>query len=653
MDLIVESKRKLRALNLYRVSTERQGADDDIPVQKSECRRYAEANGWEVVEEITEKISGYNTPIEDRDSLYRIKDMAVNGEIDLVVAYMSDRIGRQTELAGYIQGLAMLGVKVYTVKEGLIGGLEHNDTLMTYIKFWMAEGESKKTSTRVKDTMKKLNEDGYFMGGSVPYGYTLEDTGIKLNSKKAKTLSKIVPLEEEAVVVKLIFQLILEKGWGASRIAKHLNDLGYTNKGKVFRHNTISRMLRNPTYMGYKRYSVTEKMSGRTKKRVYKKKDEWQVQPFNADLQLVDEDSFYKVQEILDSRVPSMKPDPSKANYPTKSVVLLSGLVKCGICGGNLRTCHSNKTYKRKTDGGITKSKVFRYSCNNARNYKDHGKNNWGTKKVDEIVEQQVIDTLSQIDLDKLEQGIDSFQQSNIKEKEQELTNLTKLIQKKTTAQENANKELELFMMGESDFTKEQLVTLLNKLSKELMELQKKRKDVEEELNASEYTLNDIVSFKERFKDWGDIYKASDLDTKKMMIASVVKEVVLHVDKIVIHFKIGIQEALNKSVNASATADGTVISGMYKDGEVWKSEHETNHGTTHGTNQGSVNGSTYENGQDMAVGDNLGVCSLSHTHRYSCINTPMNISQNITDLLMSMGNRYRAVEFIVEVDRTK
>lgn len=637
MSIIVNKK---RVINLYRVSTERQGADDDIPVQKSECRRYAEANGWEVVEEITEKLSGYNTPIEERESLYKIRDMAVNGQIDILLVYMSDRIGRQTELAGYIQGLAMLGIKVYTVKEGLIGGLEHSDTLMTYIKFWMAEGESQKTSARVKDSMKKLHEDGYYMGGTPPFGYTLEDTGERLNSKKAKTMKRVVKDEDEAVVVKMIFQLVLEKGFGASRIAQHLNELGYTNRGKVFRHNTISRMLRNPIYMGYKRYNVTEKVNGRTKKRVSKKKDEWQVQPFNPDLQVVEEASFHKVQKILDSRINNKPKTDSSLNVPTKSEVLLSGMVKCGICGTKTKVSHSIKTYVRKSDGGVTKSKVHRYVCHHARNFKDHGKSTWGCKKVDEVVEKQVIDTLGQIDLDKLEKGIDSFQQDHLKEKQLELTNLTTLIKKKTTAQDNANKELELFMMGESDFTKEQLVSLLNKLSEELMDLNRKRKEVEEALNESEYTLNDIVSFKERFKDWGDVYKASDLDTKKMMISSVVKEVVLGVDSINIHFKIGIQEALNRSMDETASAEGTVVSGMFKDGELWVSEHS--HDQSH-------YGKPLQD-QSVAVGgesDASGVCSLSHKDTHCGIDTP----QNLTDLFMQMGNKYKAVEFIVEVDR--
>lgn len=240
---INQELQKKRVLNLYRVSTLKQGTEDDIPVQRAECTQYAESNGWEVIEEITEKLSGFNTPMEERAALYKIRDMAQAGKIDIVLVYMSDRLGRQTELAGYVQGLAMLGVQVFAVKEGLLSGLEHNDNLMTYIKFWMAEVESKKTSARVKDSMKQMNEEGYYMGGPLPLGYTLKDTGIKTNSRKQKTLNKIVVLDEEAELVKLIFQLVHDKGYGASKIAQYMNNHGYTNRGKIFRHNSISRIL--------------------------------------------------------------------------------------------------------------------------------------------------------------------------------------------------------------------------------------------------------------------------------------------------------------------------------------------------------------------------------------------------------------------------
>ena len=547
---INQELQKKRVLNLYRVSTLKQGTEDDIPVQRAECTQYAESNGWEVIEEITEKLSGFNTPMEERDALYKIRDMAQAGKIDIVLVYMSDRLGRQTELAGYVQGLAMLGVQVFAVKEGLLSGLEHNDNLMTYIKFWMAEVESKKTSARVKDSMKQMNEEGYYMGGPLPLGYTLKDTGIKTNSRKQKTLNKIVVLDEEAELVKLIFQLVHDKGYGASKIAQYMNNHGYTNRGKIFRHNSISRILRNPIYIGYKRYNVTEKVAGRTKKRHSLRKEDWKLQPFNPDLCILPKSMFMRVQEIIDLRKNGKdNSDTVIECSPSSSHVLLSGMVYCGECEHKLKTDYSIKSYTRKTDGITTKSIVYRYMCHHSKNLTNHGKKQWGSKTIDKIVENQVINTLAQIDIDSLEKDITPYQKDHIKVKKTKLANLTKIIDKKEIALQNTNKELELFMIGESLFTKEQLASLLNKLSEELIDLRRRRKEIEEEINENEFTLQDIVSFKDKFQTWNDVYMSSDINTKKRIISSVVKKVVLLENKVQIHLKIEIQEALNSTKN--------------------------------------------------------------------------------------------------------
>ena len=133
--------------------------------------------------------------------------------------------------------------------------------------------------------------------------------------------------------------------------------------------------------------------------------------------------------------------------------------------------------------------------------------------------------------------------------KKTKLANLTKIIDKKEIALQNTNKELELFMIGESLFTKEQLASLLNKLSEELIDLRRRRKEIEEEINENEFTLQDIVSFKDKFQTWNDVYMSSDINTKKRIISSVVKKVVLLENKVQIHLKIEIQEALNSTKN--------------------------------------------------------------------------------------------------------
>lgn len=44
-----------RVYCLYRVSTKGQVDKDDIPMQKTSCRKFAERNGWTILKEFQEK----------------------------------------------------------------------------------------------------------------------------------------------------------------------------------------------------------------------------------------------------------------------------------------------------------------------------------------------------------------------------------------------------------------------------------------------------------------------------------------------------------------------------------------------------------------------------------------------------------------------
>lgn len=44
-----------RVYCLYRVSTKGQVDKDDIPMQKTSCREFAERNGWTILKEFQEK----------------------------------------------------------------------------------------------------------------------------------------------------------------------------------------------------------------------------------------------------------------------------------------------------------------------------------------------------------------------------------------------------------------------------------------------------------------------------------------------------------------------------------------------------------------------------------------------------------------------
>ena len=173
-----------RVRTLLRVSSRQQLYDDDIPVQRAELAGYiAGQPDWELDGEYVEKaVSAYKNSVQDREVLMQIIADARNHAFDILLAYMSDRIGRREEYTFYISTLNSLGVEVWTVRDGKLKSEEHIDKLLNYIRFWQNEGESRKTSMRVKDARAEMTKAGKFTGGKAPYGYRLTDSGVDRKS---------------------------------------------------------------------------------------------------------------------------------------------------------------------------------------------------------------------------------------------------------------------------------------------------------------------------------------------------------------------------------------------------------------------------------------------------------------------------------------
>ena len=81
------------AASFARVSTEGQVTDDktSISEQLLAIRKYAERHGYEIVEEISESVSGRK---QDTEGLEKIRDLAETGRIGAVLVYKWNRIAR-------------------------------------------------------------------------------------------------------------------------------------------------------------------------------------------------------------------------------------------------------------------------------------------------------------------------------------------------------------------------------------------------------------------------------------------------------------------------------------------------------------------------------------------------------------------------------
>ena len=105
-----------RVYCLYRVSTTQQVdvTKDDIPMQRIACRQFAEKMGWSIIVEKEEKgISGFKVSASKRDAIQELKEAALNGEFDILLVFMFDRLGRiENETPFVLEWFAQHGIEV-------------------------------------------------------------------------------------------------------------------------------------------------------------------------------------------------------------------------------------------------------------------------------------------------------------------------------------------------------------------------------------------------------------------------------------------------------------------------------------------------------------------------------------------------------------
>jgi DNA invertase Pin-like site-specific DNA recombinase len=253
-------------------------------MQRRECRRFLERQGWVLVHEDREDgVSGHKVRAEKRDSIQSIKELAAANKFDIFLVFMFDRIGRIADETPFVvEWLVKCGVRVWSAQEGEQRFDNHTDKLLNYIRFWQADGESEKTSIRTKSSLGLLVEDGHYKGGNAPYGYMLVKSG-RLDKKKNEKKNLAID-DEEAIIVRKIFDLYVSHGYGTRRITTELAKKGIkTRAAKNFSNSTINNIIHNLTYTGVLR-------SGETRSKVIE------------ELQIIPQHVYEKAQDIMTKR---------------------------------------------------------------------------------------------------------------------------------------------------------------------------------------------------------------------------------------------------------------------------------------------------------------------------------------------------------------
>ncbi|MDR0518833.1 MAG: recombinase family protein [Clostridiales Family XIII bacterium] len=497
-----------RVYCLYRVSTLGQVEKDDIPMQKKSCHEFVEKNlDWKIAGEFSEKgISGFKVSAKDRDAIQDLQKAAIEEKFDVLLVFMFDRIGRKEDETPFVvEWFVQHGVEVWSVNEGQQRFDNHVDKLLNYIRYWQASGESIKTSIRTKTRMGQIVQEGHFKGGGAPFGYRLVHKG-RLN-KKGHEVYDLEIDEEEASVVRLIFDRHSNAGMGPQTIAAYLTREGIRSRsGDSFVAPSIRNIVSNPAYRGVLRSgeSVSE--------------------PFEH-LRIIDDETFFRSQRFIEQR--SAKYQESR-RIPKKTTenCLLTGNIFCGHCGARLVTSTAGKKRVRK-DGSVYDRRYWRYLCYNRMRHKDKccGQSGYTATRIDEAVTGIVRDILAALKKVPLSSIVGKRHEAETRNMQGELTAAQRALQKKTDNLGALKAEVVKAIRGESSFGQDLLNEMIGAAESERDDAEQLVTELTERLAESKSMIQSFREQHNLYVSWAEIFDGCEVSVRKMIICQLIDQV--------------------------------------------------------------------------------------------------------------------------------
>ena len=327
----------MRAVIYARYSTDMQ-SETSVEDQVRQCRERAERDGHQIINVFSDyAISG--STLGNRPGMLSLMAAAKDGEFDLVYAEALDRISRdQEDIAGIFKRLSYADVGIVTLSEGAINELHVG------LKGTMNALFLKDLAVKTRRGQRGRVEAGKIPGGN-SYGYKII-RAIKEDGTVTTGEREINPTE--ASVIKRIFAEYAV-GMSPRQIASRLNAEGIpAPRGGYWNASTINGnrqrrngILNNELYLGHITYNrqrfIKDPETGKRRSRL-NPDHEWVVTDVPA-LRIIDDASWGNVKTIKEryaSRIGNKRQTTKR---------LLTGLVRCGACGGAMTIVNRERYY--------------------------------------------------------------------------------------------------------------------------------------------------------------------------------------------------------------------------------------------------------------------------------------------------------------------
>lgn len=300
------------ALIYTRVSEDRAGGRSPAE-QEAEARDVCKRNGWKVAEVVTDSTGASRYSKGTRSGWTRARSLVESGSVDVLVTWEASRA--QRDLAAYVElrDLCSSSGVLWSYSGRTFDLADSGDRFTTGLDALLAEREAGEIATRVQRAIRANAVSGRPHGRRL-YGYR------RVYDKDTGRLIRQEPDPIEAPIVAEVFRWYLA-GKGPRTIATDLNRSGrHTSTGADWTDVQVRRMLKTPAYVARRQHQG--EVIGPA---------DWAP--------IVDVDTFDRVQARLaevKARNPRMR----------GTARLLSGVGRCGVCGGKVASIHDRN--KRK-----------------------------------------------------------------------------------------------------------------------------------------------------------------------------------------------------------------------------------------------------------------------------------------------------------------
>lgn len=338
-----------------RVSTAMQVDGYSLEAQKERLIKFAEFQDMEVVREYCDAGKSGKS-ITGRPEFQRmLQDVSEERDgVAFILVFKLSRFGRNAaDVLNSLQFIQDYGVNLICVEDGIDSSKDSGKLTITVLSA-VAEIERENILVQTMEGRKQKAREGKWNGGQAPFGYDLDSKN-----------STLVMNEEEAEIVRIIYDKFVHTDMGADAICNYLNQRGYTKKKvrghelNYFARGLIMKILDNPVYTGKIAYgkNVTEKVKGTRDEYRRVKIDDYLLADGLHEA-IVDQETWEAARE-------KRKRTGVKWNktHSLEYEHILSGLLKCPVCGagmaGTVRRRKNKKSGEYKDD--------FYYRCQHRR----------------------------------------------------------------------------------------------------------------------------------------------------------------------------------------------------------------------------------------------------------------------------------------------